>query len=218
MDAAGFVLAGGQSSRMGVDKALVEFRGRPLVDHALAALRRAGLTVAIAGARTGLQKYAPVIDDLDSGQGPLGGICAALEVTNVTWAVFVPVDLPLLPASLIELLQKRAQITDRTITVTSVNGFVETFPAILHQRALPALKAELAAGRRGCFAAFKTAAGAQGEGLNVVAAELLVQTGQVKHPEGLPPVRWFWNVNSSEDLKRAEEYLPDPAGGPHRVS
>ena len=86
VDAAGFVLAGGQSSRMGSDKALVEFGGRPLIAHAVGILRTAGLSVSIAGARAeiraSLESYAPVIPDAEAGRGPLGGICAALKSTT----------------------------------------------------------------------------------------------------------------------------------------
>ena len=188
---------------MGMDKALVEFRGLPLVVHALNILRAAGLSASIAGARSDLKKYASVISDFDTPEGPLGGICAAMEVTSVTRFIFVPVDLPLLPASLLWLLQNHAQITGNAITMTSVAGFVETFPVVLDRVALPALRAEFDAGRRGCFSAFRAAAAALGQQVNVVAAELLVQAGQVEHPEGLAPSRWFFNVNSEIDLRRA---------------
>lgn len=50
-DAVGFVLAGGKSSRMGTDKALLEFRGEPLIARAIGILKAVGLPVCIAGAR-----------------------------------------------------------------------------------------------------------------------------------------------------------------------
>ena len=191
---------------MGTDKALVEFRGQPLVVHALRILREAGLSASIAGARSDLKKYASVINDFDAPEGPLGGICAVMEVTSVTRFVFVPVDLPLLPASLLWLLQDHAEVTGNAVTATSIAGFVETFPVVLDRAVLPTLRAEFDAGRGGCFAAFRAAAAALGQQVDVVAAELLVQVGQVRHPEALPPSRWFFNVNSELDLLRAHAF------------
>ena len=110
--AVGFVLAGGRSSRMGSDKALVEFGGRPLIAHAVGILKAAGLAVSIAGAcaenRAGLEAYAPVIPDTEAGLGPLGGICAALRSTTASYGVFLPVDVPLMAPSLIAFLVRHA--------------------------------------------------------------------------------------------------------------
>ncbi len=207
-DAAGFVLAGGRSSRMGVDKALVEFRGRPLVVHALGILHEAGLAASIAGSRSALSAYAPVVEDAESGLGPLGGICAAMASTTARWAVFVPVDLPLLPASLVRYLVNDARVAGRAITIASVNGFAETFPVVLERAVLSGLQSELDAGRGGCFSAFQAAAAALGQAVKVVGADLLAQNGQVVHPGGLPVASWFFNINSAEELRRAEALFP----------
>lgn len=207
-DAVGFILAGGQSSRMGGDKALVPFAGQPLVERALGILRQAGLPAAVAGARLPLTVSAPVIPDREPALGPLGGICAALASTSAQRAVFLPVDLPLLPASLVAYLLAHARITGRAVTVPSVSGFAETFPVVLDRAVLPALEAELNAMRGGCFAAFQVAAAGLGEAVTVVPIELLVQSGGVAHPDALPAVRWFLNVNTPEDLLRAERCLP----------
>ena len=100
-DADGFVLAGGQSSRMGRDKALLAFAGQPLVAHALDLFQEAGLPAMVAGAASpalrSLPVFASVIDDDSPGLGPLSGICAALSIISARFAVFLPVDLA--PAS-----------------------------------------------------------------------------------------------------------------------
>ena len=201
---AGFVLAGGQSSRMGRDKALVSFAGLPLVERALGVLRQAGVPAAIVGARPSLAASAPVVADRAPGLGPLGGICAALAATQARWAVFLPVDMPLLPAALVAYLLARARLTGTVITVPSVGGFAETFPAVLHRTVLPALQAQLKSGRSGCFAAFQAAAASLNSAVAVVPAERLAQSGVVSHPGALPPVFWFLNANRPEDLGRAE--------------
>jgi len=210
-DAAGFVLAGGKSSRMGADKALVPLMGQPLLAYALEILREAGLMASVAGGQSALAAFAPLIEDAQSGLGPLSGICAALAWTSAQWSGFLSVDLPLLPASLPEYLLHHARMTESAVTVPSVNGFAQTFPAVLSRAVLPLLEKELQAGRAGCFSAFQAAASALGEAVNVVPVESLVQCGQIAHPRGLPASQWFINVNTAEDLGRAEVYLGLPS-------
>ena len=204
IDAVGFVLAGGQSSRMGSDKALVSLDGRPLVVHALSHFQQAGLRASIAGGQPALAAFAPTVEDRRPGLGPLSGICAALASTAARWAVFGPVDLPLLPPSLAVYLLRHARMTQSMVTVPAVNGFAQTFPAVLHRSALPVLERELDAGRRGCFSAFQAAAASADEQVNVLPVESLVQCGQISHLHGLPAVGWFLNVNTAENLRRAE--------------
>jgi molybdenum cofactor guanylyltransferase len=206
-EAAGFVLAGGRSSRMGRDKALVRLAGRPLIEHALGILRNAGLSTAIAGGQPALAAFAPLIEEAHSGEGPLSGICAALASTSARWAVFLPVDLPLPPASLLGYLLRHAGLTGSPVTVASVNGFVETFPAVLDPSIAPLLERELVSGGRGCLKAFQAVTATLGQPLTVLPVELLLQAGQVAHPKSLPASRWFLNLNTQDDLLRAEVHL-----------
>jgi molybdenum cofactor guanylyltransferase len=220
-DASGFVLAGGQSSRMGRDKALLSFAGRPLIAHALSILREAGLPASIAGANpragkleekgsqenSALATFAPIVEDSQPGFGPLAGICAALSAAATRYVVFLPVDLPLLPSSLIAYMLHHAQITGRAVTVPSVNGFSQTFPVVLDQSVLPALQNDLHSGQRGCFSAFQSAAGGLGQPIASVAVEPLVQSGQITHPLGLAAAYWFLNMNTPQDLHRAEALI-----------
>ena len=215
-DAMGFVLAGGQSSRMGRDKALLEFAGRPLIAHALDIFQEAGITAMIAGAAAPLVRSLPVfalvVEDASPGLGPLSGICTALSIISVRYAVFLPVDLPLLPSSLLVYLLHHAQTTGSVVTIPSVSGFTQTFPAVLDRAALPALENELNAQRYGCFSAFQAASAALGQSVSSIAVELLAQSGEVSDPLGLPPVRWFLNLNTPDDLARAEALLDTPRG------
>jgi molybdopterin-guanine dinucleotide biosynthesis protein A len=207
-DAVGFVLAGGQSSRMGRDKALLEFAGRPLIAHALDVFQEAGITAMIAGAASPALKSLPIdtqlIEDASPGLGPLSGICTALSTTSARYAVFLPVDLPLLPPSLLVYLLRHARVIGSSVTVPSVSGFTQTFPAVLDRAALPALQNEFDAQRYGCFSAFQAASAAMGQSVSSIAVELLVQTGQVFDLQGLPPIHWFLNLNAPDDLERAE--------------
>jgi len=208
-DAVGFVLAGGRSSRMGTDKATVGFRGQPLVVHALRILREAGLTASIAGARSPLEDIAPLVQDREPDRGPLGGITAALASSTLRYAVFISVDMPLLPPSLIAFLLDTARGSRAAVTMTSLKGFAQTFPVVMDRAVLPHLLGELEAGRCGCFSALQSAAIALCEALVVLPAESIVLPGSAEHIGRRPVENWFLNLNSPADMERAEAFSVD---------
>ena len=199
---------------MGRDKALLPFAGRPLVAYALSILRDAGLSASIAGAhpsaRASLADLAPVVDDPEPGLGPLAGICAALRSAAAPYAVFLPVDLPLLPASLLAYLLYHARVTSLAITVPSIAGFAQTFPAVIARSALDGLQDALKTGAGGCFSAFRSASASLKQPVSAIAVEVLVQSGHVTHPCALQPLRWFLNLDTPADLRRAEALISRP--------
>jgi molybdopterin-guanine dinucleotide biosynthesis protein A len=75
---------------------------------------------------------------------------------------------------------------------------------VVDRVALLGLRAELDAGRLGCFSAFRAAAAGLEQTVDAVSAEFLAQSDQVSHPDGLPAARWFFNFNSPQDLREGE--------------
>jgi len=208
-EAMGFVLAGGRSSRMGVDKALLEFDGQPLVAHALRILREAGLPVRIAGARSALDGFAPVVEDREVDRGPLAGICAALAATPARFAVFISVDMPFLPPSLLRYLLNWSLKSGAAISLASLQGFAQTFPAVVDRAVLPCLVEELECGRGGCYSAFAVACASSGRELAVLPVERAIVDGLVTHPTSLSIDLWFLNLNARTDVLRAESCRGD---------
>src|SRR5207244_4181694 len=103
-----FVLAGGRSTRMGRDKALLEFRGRTLLQHALATARALDPGARIVGGGNGYADLAPVLADEISGQGPLAGIHAALRASTTELNVLLAVDTPFITAEVLRYFAGRA--------------------------------------------------------------------------------------------------------------
>src|SRR6202167_5393173 len=135
--AMGFVLAGGRSTRMGQDKALLQVGGRSLLDLALDKLRSIGVAAPrIAAARSDLSSHAGVVADLHPGCGPLSGIEAALAASSRPLNVFLPVDVPLLPAQFLLWMLQRAQTTGALVTVPRINGWPQALCAVYHRDVL----------------------------------------------------------------------------------
>lgn len=94
---AGVVLAGGKSSRMGTDKALLEYNGKPLVEHMAGLLKQAGCAdICISGAIPGYE----CIPDAAPHEGPGRAMVDLLRQFRDGYErlLFVPVDMPLVAA------------------------------------------------------------------------------------------------------------------------
>lgn len=103
----GVILAGGRATRMGRDKALVEFRGKPMLEHVVAALAAANLEVLIVGRSSPFGAVDTIPDIVDIGGGPAVGLLSAFRHLDTNDALLVAVDQPLLrPDTIAEILAR----------------------------------------------------------------------------------------------------------------
>lgn len=202
--ASGFVLAGGQSSRMGSDKAVALFDGSPLITNAVQIFKSAGLSVKIAGSRSNLSQFSAeipeTIPDTFPESGPLGGVHSALAASSSEWNVFLPVDMPLMPPSLLAALLLRAQRIGTPVTVPKLNGRIEPFPVVLSLQSLPIIESRLQSLELGCQSAWHAISAHLDSRLDGVSVESLVQTGHCRHPASFPPIWWFQSANTPAEL------------------
>jgi len=185
---------------MGSDKALALFRGIPLIQAALQTINAVGIPTRIAGARSDLSSFATQIPDTFTETGPLGGIHAALSVSDAEWNLFLPVDLPLMPSSLLACLLQRAMFTGVPVTAVRLNGRIAPFPVILHRAVLPSITQRLQECNSACHAAWQGIPPQLNSSLDVVPVEYLYQCGQCSHARGLPPILWFQSANTPAEL------------------
>ncbi|MCS7023454.1 MAG: molybdenum cofactor guanylyltransferase [Bryobacteraceae bacterium] len=147
----GYVLAGGKSSRMGRDKALLPFRGTTLVQHVAQVVARAVGNVTLVGpaeryAHLGLR----VIEDQWPGFGPLAGIHRALLDCPADWAVIVACDLPYLSPDLLSwMLKFTATEVETDVFLATLDGVrPEPLCGVYRKTIVTTAGAALLAGRR----------------------------------------------------------------------
>lgn len=115
----GFAVAGGRSSRMGRDKAVLPWGDGTLLDVAVARLRRAAAEVAILCGEEGRYpaRAEPCLPDLWPGTGPLGGVGSGLAALERPLGLFLAVDLPFVPEALLAHLIGAADGADAVVPV-----------------------------------------------------------------------------------------------------
>lgn len=107
----GAVLAGGRSTRFGSDKALALLDGKPLIEHAIAAVGAQAETVIVCG-----REWDDWVPDRPAPDlGPLGGINAALHCAaerGYDAVLSIPCDMPVLPPGLAARLRPGGHVAD----------------------------------------------------------------------------------------------------------
>jgi len=148
-------MAGGESSRMGVDKGLLEIAGVPMI------VRAARLVESVVGAPAVVvgtpEKYRALglraIADDGPRCGPLGGIATALRASDAEWNLIVACDLPYLTRKWLEYLWQRARDSDAEAVVplnlapANKRG-AEPLCAVYHKGAEQAMRRALERGVR----------------------------------------------------------------------
>jgi molybdopterin-guanine dinucleotide biosynthesis protein A len=142
-DITGLILAGGQAQRMGgIDKGLIPFHEKPLIESAIAKLKPQVQTIVI-NANRNITKYAgygyPVImDETPDFSGPLAGFSAGLKACKTPYLLTVPCDSPLLPNNLAQNLSDEMERGDFQLVYASskeVDGKVWAQPVFCLMRA-----------------------------------------------------------------------------------
>lgn len=128
-----WILAGGQSSRMGRDKSRIRIAGKTLLQHVRAVALTTDLPV-----RT-------IRTDAVPRCGPLGGVLTGLRRARNGWALFLSCDMPLVTPWLLEELIQEANAKQQPVFVRSERGF--GFPLVLPVSAQATVERLIAEGR-----------------------------------------------------------------------
>ncbi len=159
--ASAIVLAGGKSTRMGLDKSMLDVDGRPMVEHVLEQLRPHFDHVLVSAADA--DKYAflntRIVPDATPHAGPLGGIAAALDASDTDLNFVISCDIPEIEVRLLRRLFRAVGDADAAVPVFA-EAHTEPLYALYRKSALTTIRREWDLGRRdvrGAVTACKTA-------------------------------------------------------------
>ncbi len=135
----GIILAGGQSRRMGANKAFVRLNGKPLIGYALDALQKLTPEIILSvGAEPFQYENLPVVKDIYPGCGPAGGILSALRHSKTELNFVLSCDMPFVSGRLLKYIldQVLGNPADVTLPVDE-NGQWQTLCAIYSKNVVP---------------------------------------------------------------------------------
>ena len=183
------VLAGGQSQRMGSNKALLRIDDREtLIERVVNNLKPLSDDIVLVSNAPELYVDLPVRQTADQfpGAGPLAGLHAGLQTARHPWSLVVACDMPLVDHRLVRFMVLLTQGHD--LVVPRWNEEFEPLHALAHRACLPAIEARLKAGQRRVISFYPEVR------VRVVEPNEI----GIFDPEG----RSFFNANTPEDWQR----------------
>ncbi len=187
------IQAGGESRRMGQDKGLLPFLGRPLIERVMERVRPLADEVLVTTNRP--ENYGflgvPLFSDQIPGRGALGGLYTALFAAGQPLVAVVACDMPFVSAPLLAAERDLLELTRSDAVVPRTEGGSEPFHAVYRRETcLPAVETVLKADKWRVDSWFD-----------------LVQLRWLQPAEALaydPLGRAFWNVNTPEEFRQVE--------------
>ncbi|MGB9804155.1 molybdenum cofactor guanylyltransferase [Desulfofundulus sp.] len=192
----GVVLAGGNSSRMGTNKALIPFGREKLLDRVVARMREVFARVILISNENESGKYnylgLPVIGDIYPGKGPLAGIHAALSAASTPYIFVVACDMPFIDPELAVYLARQAPGYD--VVVVRDGPYLEPLFAVYGKGCLEVIESILRNGLRAKVVDFFPAVRVK-----------YIERGDLSHITDVDKV--FININTLRDLEHAKLLL-----------
>jgi len=189
-DCTAIILAGGDSQRMGSDKANLLLGEQTLLRRVIAAMRQVFPHVIISVRQPRPEIDLPQVCDEQSGGGPLAGLAAGLGHIATPWAFVVACDMPFVEPAMVELLA--GYRSDFQAVVPVVQGHPQPLAAFYAGSCLDKLHAHLAGGGK--------------NSLRAVLEQLQVR--YVDESELLkadPALRSFFDLDTPQDVATAQK-------------
>ena len=190
-DCPAIVMAGGDSSRMGTDKASLLLNGQTLLQSVIATMQQLfpQVIVSVRQPRAGIDLL-QVCDEVPDG-GPLAGLVASLGQITTPWAFMVACDMPFVVSKVVELLA--GYRLEHQAVVPVVHGHPQPLAAFYAASCLAPLRASLAAQQKGLRGALQ-----QLDVRYVDEAEML---------QADPYLRSFFDLDTPQDVAAAMNQL-----------
>ncbi|MCJ7800838.1 MAG: molybdenum cofactor guanylyltransferase [Candidatus Marinimicrobia bacterium] len=181
-----YILTGGQSRRLNMDKSLIMLNGQTLTEIIHKKLSTNFHNVFIVGKENHFPNY-NFMKDIEPVQCPLNGIVTALEHNQNDWIFIIACDLPLVKMETINNLYNNIKLNTRVV-VPFVNDNLQPLCAFYHKSVLNDFHYAI---DKGYYSLMK----------------LLRHIESVKVTIPIEDEEQFLNINNPEDLERAEELL-----------
>ncbi len=180
MSLTAIILAGGKSTRMGKDKAFIQWKGKSFIQHSIDAVIQLTDTILLSGDEQRLSRFRfEVVEDLEEGKGPVNGLASCFEKVKTEYALVLSCDVPQIAMQDLKyLMSEHSDNVD--VTCYKYKGKSMPLIGVYNASAFPTFKNAIENGERKLFS---------------VLGKLKVKSIEYKGVDGL------MNINSPEDFK-----------------